>query len=151
MPARPDRPQDHRPRGYTLLEVMVVLTLMGVLFSLSAPSFRRAIEQAKADIAGANLRAIWAAQRLYWLDNRTYAPDLATLGNAGLLDPTLVAPASGAAYTYAIDSAGASTFGASAARTGDAGWTGTLSIDQTGAVTGSVQGEGQAAISPGYQ
>ena len=79
-------------RAYTLVEMTVVLTIMGVLTSLALPRFSRSLESARADVAGANLRAIWTAERIYWLDNpmynslysvtgvRTYTLNLADLG-----------------------------------------------------------------------
>ena len=50
---------------------------MSVLLAMGVPRFQLSLEQARANVAGANLRSIWSAQRLYWLENRTYAPDLA--------------------------------------------------------------------------
>ena len=63
-------------RGYTLVEMMIVLVVMGVMISFGIPQFSRALEQSRADVAGANLRAIWTAERIYWLDNRTYTTNL---------------------------------------------------------------------------
>ena len=111
-------------------------------------SFTRTIEQSHADIAGANLRAIWSAERLYWLEYRTYADNLATLVSAGLLDPSIAA-ASGR-YTYAIDAADSSTFTASASRVGSARWSGQFTIDEEGTVTGVVQALGEPDIAPGF-
>ena len=67
-------------RGYTLVEMIVAVIVAGVLLSVGVPRFAQSLEQSRADVAGANLRSIWSAQRLYWLQNRTYAPDLPTLG-----------------------------------------------------------------------
>jgi prepilin-type N-terminal cleavage/methylation domain-containing protein len=90
-------------RGFTLTELMVVTVIIGVMAAMSAPSFQRAIEQSRADIAAANLRAIWAAERLYWLENHIYTDKLSQesppgLIQAGLLDPRLPLSASDATY-----------------------------------------------------
>ena len=69
-------------RGYSLVEMMVAIMVVGVLISMGVPRFSQSLEQARANVAGANLQAIWSAQRLYWLENRTYAPDLPTLLSA---------------------------------------------------------------------
>ena len=53
------------------------------------PKFSRSLESAKADVAGANLRAIWTAERIYWLDNRTYTTSLDLLVSLNLLDPSI--------------------------------------------------------------
>ncbi len=85
-------------RGFTLVELMVVMVVLGVLVSMGIPRFQQSLEQSRADVAGANLRAIWSAQRLYWLENRTYAPDLPTLLAANLIDPSLTTAT--VPYTY---------------------------------------------------
>src|SRR4029079_13605749 len=82
-----------KSRGISLLELTIVTVIIGVLMTMSIPSFQRGLEQSRADLAEANLRSIWSAQRLYWIDNRTYATDLDTLGSAGLLDSAVSAQA----------------------------------------------------------
>ena len=89
-----------RRRGYSLVEMIVAVIVAGVLLSIGVPRFQRSLEQSRADVAGANLRAIWSAQRLYWLQNRTYATDLSTLVSANLIDPSL--PGANVPYSYSI-------------------------------------------------
>ena len=76
-------------RGFSLVELMVAVAIMGVLAAFAIPAYRRALEQSRVDMAGANLRAIWAAERLYWLENQSYTQDLGQLQTLGLLDPVL--------------------------------------------------------------
>ena len=91
----PQRAGTHlAPRGMTLVEVLTVAVLLGILFAMAAPSFVDTVEHAHADIAGANLWAIWSAERFYWLENRTYTTNLAALEAQGLLDPAIVAGSS---------------------------------------------------------
>lgn len=139
-----------QPRGgFTLIEALTALTVISVLLAMSVPSVIRTMEQAHADTAGANLNAIWNAQRFYWLDNRTFAPDLATLEAANLLDVIIVTGNS--RYTYAIDTSTASTFRATASRTGSTVWTGQFTIDEAGDITGTVENPGVSyAITPGF-
>jgi prepilin-type N-terminal cleavage/methylation domain-containing protein len=137
------------PRGWSLLEVMIAMTVMGILFALATPSFERSLQQSRADIAGANLRAIWSAERLYWLEYRTYAADLSTLESLGLVDPTIVSATT--VYVYAIQSAGSNAFTAAATRTGSGRWSGEFAIDEAGAVSGVLQATGEADIAPGFQ
>jgi prepilin-type N-terminal cleavage/methylation domain-containing protein len=137
-------------RGLSLVELMVALTVMTVMTSFAIPSFQRAAEQSRADVAGGNLRTIWSAQRLYRLDNATYASSLETLISAGLLDANFATPNGGTAtYTYTIDEADGSTFTATATRA-TASWTGSFSIDDTGAITGTLSKAGELDISPGF-
>jgi len=144
----PDRPACRR-RGISLIEVMLVLTVMGILVTMSAPSFHRSLEQSHADIAGANLRAIWTAQRLYWLENRTYTDDVSELVSLGLLDPTILSATT--RYLYTILSAGDSDFCAAATRSGSERWTGQFTIDQDGVTAGAIQAAGETDIVPGFQ
>jgi prepilin-type N-terminal cleavage/methylation domain-containing protein len=136
-------------RGVSLMEVMLVAVIIGILISMSAPSFHRGIEQSWADIAGANLRAIWSAQRLYWLENRTYTGDLSELESLGLLDPTIVSGTS--RYVYAISAADGTGFRATATRIGSLRWTGQLAIDESGILSGAIQAVGEPSIVPGFQ
>ena len=141
-------PATLRHRGLSLMELMLVLTIMGILVSMSAPSFHRTMEQSRADIAAANLRAIWTAERLYWLEYRTYSDGLSELESLGLLDPTIVSAAG--RYAYEIQSADTSTFTAAAIRSGSGRWSGQLSIDETGNVQGYIAATGQPNIEPGF-
>lgn len=130
---------------------MVTITIMGILVGMSAPHFGRTIEQSRADFAVANLRAIWAAQRLYWLENHAYAADLPTLRTLRLLDPLLDPNTPTGEYTYNMASAGSNTFQAVATRAAGASWAGTFTIDQTGTTSGAVSAAGQSNIIPGFQ
>ncbi len=139
-----------RKGGYTLIEMLVAMVVSATLLSMGIPRFQQSLEQSRADVAGANLRAIWSAQRLYWLENRTYAPDLATLLSANLIDPSLTT--STAPYSYLVASASDSWFTATATRGGTTYWSGTLTIAADGSFSGSVQqGNGAITIVPGFQ
>ena len=141
-----------RPRfrgGLTLIEALTALTVISVLLAMSVPSVIRTMEQAHADAAGANLTAIWNAQRLYWLDNRVYASNLGALQSARLLDASVVSGSS--RYSFAISSADSSTFQATATRIGSSVWSGQFTIDETGATSGTVQKPGAGyVITPGF-
>lgn len=146
-PARPTSLRSQRT-GISLYEVIIALAVIGVLMASSVPSFSRSVEQSHADMAGANLRAIWSAQRLYWLEHRTFASDLTTLESLGLLDPTIVS--GGSRYSYSMAASDDETFAASATRVGSARWSGQFSVDETGSVSGTIQASGVPAMSPGF-
>ncbi len=136
-------------RGYTLVELIVAMVVLGVMLSMGIPRFQQSMEQSRANVAGANLRAIWSAQRLYWLDNRTYAPDLATLLNANMIDPSLTTAT--APYAYQVASSSDSWFTATATRGGTAFWSGTLTIAADGTTSGSIRQGAGTIIIPGFQ
>jgi len=138
------------PRGFTLTELMVVLVIVGAMAAMSVPSFQRAIEQSRADIAAANLRTIWAAERLYWLEYQTYTSDLTILQSLKLLDPSINTTDTGG-FAYAVPTATSSTVTATAARTGSSQWSGTLTISGDGEISGSLTATGKEPITPGYQ
>ncbi|MFV2069237.1 MAG: type IV pilin protein [Pirellulales bacterium] len=136
------------PRGMTFVEVLTVVVLLGILFSMAAPRFSHTVEQAHADVAGANLRAVWSAERFYWLENRTYTTNLAALEALGLLDPSIVAGTS--RYSFSIASANDASLTAVATRINSGLWSGSFQIDETGVVGGVVQALGHSDITPGF-
>src|SRR4051794_8114871 len=75
----PTKVQSNASRGHTLIELAVVMLVVGVLAATGIPRFMRSIEQSRVDMAASNLRAIWTAQRLYWLKHQTYAEHLESL------------------------------------------------------------------------
>jgi len=127
------------------------------LVGMSAVHFGRSLEQSRADFAAANLRSIWAAQRLYWLENRVYADSLNQespegLYQLGLIDSSIISVTGD--YTYTITSSSNTAFTVEAVRTSNSsntGWAGTLSIDQTGTVSGQISAAGGETITPGFQ
>jgi prepilin-type N-terminal cleavage/methylation domain-containing protein len=149
---------DHtEERGYSLVEMMVAIMVVGVLISMGVPRFSQSLEQARANVAGANLQAIWSAQRLYWLENRIYATDLATLQSlttpnfSPLIDPSLVTAVT--PYTYVVTSPDdGNTFTATATRANSSGWSGSWTIDQNGNTSGAILKGGHATpIVLGFQ
>lgn len=138
-----------RRAGLTLIEVLAALTVISILLAASVPSAIRTMEQSHADLAGAELKAIWNAQRFYWLNHREYAPDLGTLASAGLLDPALTS--ANRRYRLAVAAASATAFAATATRSGSLVWSGQLAIDETGTMTGGVQKTGaDYVLTPGF-
>jgi type IV pilus assembly protein PilE len=148
--SRPRSGRTLRP-GYSLIETIVALVVFGVLVSMGVPRFQQSLEHSRADVAWANLRAIWSAQRLYWLQNRIYAPDLSTLLSANLIDPSLTTAT--APFTYAVTApSDDSSFTATATRAGSPSWSGSFSIAADGTFSGSVHlSGGGATIVPEFQ
>jgi prepilin-type N-terminal cleavage/methylation domain-containing protein len=135
--------------GVSLVEVMVVLTIVGILVAMAVPRYERTLEQSRADIAAANLRAIWSAERAYWLEHHSYTADLSGLQALGLLDSAVVLATTG--YVYAVPSADSITFTATATRTGSSRWNGQYTMDEAGTVAGVIHAPGEPDISPGFQ
>ena len=52
-----------RERGFTLVEIMIVVLIIGILLAIAVPSFMNARERSRANACRANLRQIQAADR----------------------------------------------------------------------------------------
>ena len=61
-----------RPRGFTLIEIMVVIVILGVLAALVVPRVLDRPDEARAVAARADLATIISALKLYRLDNQRY-------------------------------------------------------------------------------
>ncbi len=66
------RPQASNVRGFTLIEIMVVVFILGLLVTLVAPKVMGRTDEAKRTKAAADLRAVQQALNLYRLDNGGY-------------------------------------------------------------------------------
>ncbi|WP_339649813.1 type II secretion system major pseudopilin GspG [Halopseudomonas pelagia] len=61
-----------RQRGFTLIEIMVVLVIMGIMAALVVPNLMDRPDQARATAASNDVGAIMQALKLYRLDNGSY-------------------------------------------------------------------------------
>lgn len=152
-----------KPKAFSLIEVVVTMTILAVLLTFAAPSVIQTMEQSHADLAGASLRSIASAQRFYWLENRTYATTLQALIDDGLVDGELINASP--RYEFSITAATAEGFTARARRRTfsgsgtpvyDGAWSGDFDIDETGQISGEVEGGysallgGTPKITPGF-
>ena len=133
--------------GVTLMELSIAIIIAGVLVAFVVPSFSRVTEQTHVDAAAQYLRSIWSAQRVYWLENRTFASTLGDLSALGLIDNKIGGGNDGY-FTYSITAAAADTFNVTAVRAGSGVWSGTLTITQDGEVTGFVSKGGANVLTP---
>lgn len=99
-------------RGFTLLELMIVVVVLGILASVAVPQYLKTVEKAHISEALSMLGQIRSAEARYYAEYRTYSSSLNTLD----FSPT---DTSGLpSYTYAVDSATANDFCLRATRTG---------------------------------
>lgn len=83
-------------KGFTLLEILMVVVLIGILSSLAVATFSKAAEKGRAAEAKTQLLMIQAAEDIYYSGNGKYTTNISNLN--------LVSPSS-TAYSYSILSA----------------------------------------------
>jgi len=68
-----------RSRGFTLVELAVVIIIIGILAAFAVPRFLDSVERSKAGEAFNYLSAVRSAQERYQVRQGTYAADVTTL------------------------------------------------------------------------
>ena len=61
-------------RGFTLIELMIVVAIIAILAGILIPNFVNARSQAQTAACESNLRSIATALELYYADNQIYPP-----------------------------------------------------------------------------
>ena len=65
--------------GFTLVEIMIVVTIIGILASLAVPAFQRARWKSVETAIRNNLRQIWGAAQQYMLENGTDSVNVSSI------------------------------------------------------------------------
>ena len=93
-----------RFHGFSLMEVMIVVVIIGILAALAYPNLEKYLKRARQTEAKTNLSAIYTAQKIYFTLHQSYADDIKKL-DLGLVQ--------GDPYTFTME-ASTSTFKAQA-------------------------------------
>lgn len=97
--------------GFTLLELMVVVFIIGVLVSIAVPVTAVAKANAQKKACFANQRTIEGAATGYEAQNNLMAPDIATLVTAQYLRAEPKCPKTGSTYALQAGTADVSACG----------------------------------------
>lgn len=89
-------------KGFTLIEVMIVVVIIGILAAIAYPSYTRYVAQSTRAEGLSALMRLANLQEQYYLDNRKYTTDLSELIGA---DPYITEHGN-----YSVTSSGTSSF-----------------------------------------
>jgi len=90
-------------QGFTLIEVMIVVVIIGILASIAYPSYQEYVRRANRAEGQAFLQDLAARQERYFSQNNSYVTDVTKLGvttgsETGKYTVTATAPAGSGGY-----------------------------------------------------
>lgn len=86
-------------KGFTLVELMVVVLIIAILVAIAIPLYTKSQESAQRSACKANLRTLMGSIAQYMSENGSYPDDLQTLADEGYIKSVPECPGGGT-YTY---------------------------------------------------
>jgi prepilin-type N-terminal cleavage/methylation domain-containing protein len=84
---RPTKKRRRHNAGFTLVEILIVIVIIGILAGLAVPKFMHAATKAKQTEAKQMLRQIYTLERAYRIENDEYwIPPTGTVAGADAVD-----------------------------------------------------------------
>lgn len=92
----------HMRRGFTLLELLVVISIIAILIGLSSVSYTTAQRKGRNSKRRADMQAVSKAFEQYYAVNSGYIANCATMATGGLPQGLPTDPKNSAPYTYSL-------------------------------------------------
>lgn len=99
-----------RQRGFTLLELMIVVAIVGILSMIALPSYNDYITRGKIQEATSQLSDLRVKMEQYYMDNRRYGVTVGGGGGCGI-GAVPIAPPLVRYFAYSCASTGANAAG----------------------------------------
>src|SRR5213075_2923210 len=90
-------------RGFTLIELMIVIFIMLILVSIAIPNFNGSVQRARESVLRQNLFQLRDLISQYTLDKQKAPQALDDLVTAGYLKQIPIDPMTNARYTWTVD------------------------------------------------
>ncbi len=90
--------KDREDKGFTLIELVIVMTLIGIIVGMGLPQYRNSVKKARETMLKENLYIMRNLLGQYYTDKRKYPISLQTLVDEGYLKMIPRDP-----ITYAVD------------------------------------------------
>jgi prepilin-type N-terminal cleavage/methylation domain-containing protein len=116
-----------KEKGFTLVEVLIVVIIIGILAAIGIPQFADSIEKAKGGEARAGLGHIQTAEKVYFAENEWYT------NNTADLDITLT----DRYWAFSISTPSSTTYTATATRSGGTRSGQTITMNEDGTIGGN--------------
>ena len=97
------KPIQRRERGFTLIELMIVISMILILVSISIPAYNQSILRAKESVLRQDLFELRSLISQYTLDKQKAPQSLDDLVQAGYIKQIPMDPMTGSNSTWTVD------------------------------------------------